>query len=472
MHHRAILWATIGFAFIAAYAFFPLRAEEPKKADPPAAVAEAKPLLVVVTPQQFEKELAPFIEHKQKELTVEVATLENILAQNQGVDDPEKLKHFLHAAWRERHAHYVLLVGDAEVLPVRYMTLDRVTPAAFDYSFYPCDLYYADVAKEDGSFDDWNAQKEGFHAQYFGEVRGEKNKNDPINFDQIHYRPQLALGRWPVHTPEEVRTVMAKTVAYENRVAAQTPDKCRAALICNSGWIDSRGAMDHQAESLPKGWKIEKRYFANPGATSSTPPPDHNEVLCLLNSGVDLMLHSGHGSGDQWEQSLHLRDLSKIKNADHLPVMMSIGCDTARFATLPPYEPYLDVNGVEHKGTYAGEVFTAPPAPPVVYEKGKYNAVGLGKQLVAAGPNGAVAYIGCNTGGQPCGLTLMDGFTKSWGESPSARLGDCWKDAVTYYYQQQHLDTIKPDPGWYPPAIFFQAMKFMVYGDPSLRLPH
>jgi hypothetical protein len=230
--------------------------------------------------------------------------------------------------------------------------------------------------------------------------------------------------------------------------------------------------MDAEANWLPKDWKYEKRYYANSGEQPSTPPPDHKEVLCLLNQGVDLMLHSGHGDGGQWEQSLHLRDYAKINNANHLPVMMSIGCDTARFATLPPYEPYLDVSGVVHKGTYAGEVFTAPPPPPVTYEKGKYNAVGLGKKMVAGGPNGAVAYIGCNTGGQPCGLTLMDGFTKSWGSSPSARLGDCWKDAVAYYYDEQHLETLKPDPGWSPASIFFQAMKYMVYGDPSLRLPH
>ena len=238
--------------------------------------------LLIVTPQQFEKELAPFVEHKQKELTVEVAILENILAQSQGVDDPEKLKHFLYQAWHERHAHYVLLVGDSEVMPVRYMVLDRVTPAAFDYSFYPCDLYYADVAKEDGSFDDWNAQKDGFHAQYFGEVRGEKNKNDPINYDQIHYRPELAVGRWPVNTPEEVRTVVAKTIGFENRIAAQPPSECRAALICNSGWIDARGAMDREAESLPKGWKIEKRYYADPGveAEHAAAQPQGSSVAC------------------------------------------------------------------------------------------------------------------------------------------------------------------------------------------------
>jgi hypothetical protein len=470
MHIRTIL-ATLAAGAAMFFSGLPgspsLRADEPAKAKPAAA---AKQTLLIVTPRSLQKELEPFVEHKKKELAVETAVLEDVLAKNQGSDDPVKLKHFLYQAWRERKVHYVLLVGDSEVMPVRYMVLDRYEPAAFHYSFYPCDLYYADVAKADGSFDDWNAQKEGFHAQYFGEVRGEKNKSDPINYDAIHYRPELAVGRWPVNTPEQVRTMVAKSIGYEKRIAA-APTKSRAALIHSSGWIDARWALDQEADSLPKGWIIEKRYYSD-AARKCDPAPNRKEVVNLLNSGVDLMLHAGHGLNDQWEQSLYAHDLRRIKNANHLPVMMSIGCNTAQFCALAPYEPYVDVSGVEHKGTYAGEVFKAPPPPPAVYQKGKYNSFGLGKELLRGGPNGAVAYIGCNTGGQPCGLSLMDGFTHAWGRDPSARLGDCWMRAVSYYYDREHLATIKPNADWYPPSIFFQAMKYMFYGDPSLRLPH
>ena len=466
---RTILIATVGLILLGICLSPSPLVAGPTKANP--APLAGKRGTVDRRARSFQKELQPFVEHKQKELSVESASLEDVLVQNQGVDAPEKLKRFLYKAWRERHVHYVLLVGDSSVMPVRYMVLDRYEPAAFNYAFYPCDLYYADVAKEDGSFDDWNAGKQGFHAGYFGEVHGETNKNDPINYDAIHYRPRLALGRWPVHKPEEVRTMVAKSIGFERRVAA-SPSHGRAALICNSGWIDVRWAMDHEADSLPKGWQIEKRYYSDGARKSSDPPPNQDEVVKLLNSGVDLMLHAGHGLNDCWEQSLYVNDLARIKNANHLPVMMSIGCDTAQFCALAPYEAYLDVNGVKHKGTYAGEVFKAPPPPPAVYQKGRYNSFGLGKQLLRAGPNGAVAYIGCNTGGQPCALTLMDGFVKSWGNEPMARLGDCWMRAVCYYYDREHLATIKPDAGWYPPSIFFQAMKYMFYGDPSLKLPH
>ena len=81
------------------------------------------------------------------------------------------------------------------------------------------------------------------------------------------------------------------------------------------------------------------------------------------------------------------------------------------------------------RGTDAGEVFTAPPPPPSPYARGPYNRTGLGEIMVRRGPNGAVAYIGCNTGGQPCGLTLLEGFVKALHDLPEPTLGDCWAQA-------------------------------------------
>jgi hypothetical protein len=41
---------------------------------------------------------------------------------------------------------------------------------------------------------------------------------------------------------------------------------------------------------------------------------------------------------------------------------------------------------------------------------------------------------------------------------------------VRYYHEKEHLATLKPNHDWYPPSIFFQGMKFMFFGDPSLPL--
>ena len=83
------------------------------------------------------------------------------------------------------------------------------------------------------------------------------------------------------------------------------------------------------------------------------------------------------------------RDLGKIKNADHLPVMISAGCSTARFATLPPYEPYLDIHGTQHKGTNAGEVLRGPPPPPALTRRGVSARSALaGNSFARAGRSG------------------------------------------------------------------------------------
>lgn len=428
--------------------------------------------LLIVAPRAFHESLAAFVQHKSHRLPTSLAALEDALAAGAagvGADDPERLKRYLYDAWRGRGVRYVLLVGDADVVPVRYMVLDRVTAPAFDYAFYPSDLYYADLAEPDGSFESWNGAADGFHGGYFGEVRGEKNKTDPINYDAVDYRPDVALGRWPVSTGAEAAALAAKSMAYETAIETGGIPS-RAALVMVGGWIDARSRMDAWASRLPAGWTTEKRFYHEGPGEPATPLPSEQEVTSLLNGGVGLVLHAGHGSDDTWEGCLGVGTLARLDNAGRTPVMLSAGCSTARFATLPPYEAYTDINGVEHAGTNGGEVFEAPPPPPACYAKGPHNRTGLGERLLRDGSAGGVAYIGCNTGSQPCGLTLLEGFVDGMSGSP-ARVGDCWSHALGYYYEREGLATITPNEDWYPASIFFQGMKFMLFGDPTLPLP-
>jgi len=466
--------------------------------------------LLIIAPQTLiDATLDSYATGRAATIEAEIVALETLLESSDGADDPEKLKRYLYERWRDDGVRYVLLVGDADVMPVRYMVLDRVTEPAFNCAFYPSDLYYADVARADGSFDDWNAAKDDFHAGYFGEVRGEKNKSDPINFDAIDYRPEIAVGRWPVNTTEEVATVVAKSLAYVRSILERTSaEPPVVAMLACGGWIENRGMMDASAAALGGSWSIEKRYFSDGSELDAGSPPSEEEVIGLINNGTQLIFHSGHGSDNNWHESIGTYSLAKLENAEHPAILFSAGCSTARLATLPPYEGYVDVNGVEHAGTNKGEVFTAPPPPPAPYQRGAYNPTGFGEQLLRAAPNGAAAYIGCNTGSQPCGMTLLDGFVRAMGSSGaqlpppsqgggegvgqvsvkagelhplpspppqggggSLRLGDAWNAAISHYYDAEDLATIAPNESWYPASIFFQGMKFMLFGDPSLPLP-
>lgn len=432
-----------------------------------AAPAHAGDTLIIVTPRALQASLTPFIAHKRERRAVEVLILEDVLATSPGTDDPEKLKHALYDAWKKHAAGYVLLVGDADVMPVRYMVLDRVTAPAFDYAFYPSDLYYADLARAGGSFDTWNSAAEGYHATYFGEVHGEKNKSGPINYDAIDYRPEVGLGRWPVSTPEETSAVSARAIEYE--VAFEKGEVAKtAALVHVGGWVDARERVNGWGARLGEGWRIERRFYKDANPAFDTPAPTAAEVIGVINAGASLVLHAGHGTDTSWDQCIDVNSIGTLTSKGRV-VMLSAGCTTARFATLPPYEAYEDVSGKAHAGTDAGEVFTQPPLPPSCYAKGAFNRTGIGERLVREGA--AVAYVGCNTGSQPCALTLQEGFVDAIASAAKtqrpALVGDCWKHAVAYYWEHEGLATIAPSESWYPASIFFQGMKFMLFGDPT-----
>ncbi len=426
--------------------------------------------LLVVAPASFHAAVAEFVAHKTAQLPTELVALEDVLKDQSGVDDPEKLKRFLFQRWRDGQLRYVLLVGDVDIMPVRYMVLDRVNPAAFDYAFYPSDLYYADLAKADGCFDDWNASREGFHEGYFGEARGEKNKDGPINEDRVHYLPEIAVGRWPVSTVVQATNVARKTIRYEQDLAlGAKPNANRAAVIAVAGWVDSRRLLDGVARRLSSRWQVTKFYYRD-GYPQPVAQPSEAALYDLLESGVGLVLHTGHGDTDRWNGCCTIAGLAKVRNADRLPVLVSVGCSTAHFAPLAPYDAYTGTDGAAHQGTDAGEVFSAPPPPPAPYQR-QFNRTGLGEAALRAADNGAVAYIGCNTGSQPCAQTLLIGFAEALASADEPRLGDAWNAALRYYHSRERLDQLRPTSSWYPPSIFFQGMKFMVFGDPTLRMP-
>ncbi len=322
-----------------------------------------RPGFAIVAPAAWRDALAPFAQARAEQWRVELLSIEEVLAAGAaandaavGADAPERLKRWLYDGWRERGLTHVLLVGDCDVLPVRFMVLDRGTPAAADRAFYACDLYYADVARDDGSFDDWNGADlaAGGDPRYFGEVRGETEKSSPINFDRISYIPELAVGRWPVSELAALNAVVAKTLAW--RPSEPAP---RALAVHAGGWIDARGPVQAMLETLASsGFATSHQLFGDEGGV-----PTPASVSSAVGGGLDLLFHLGHGFPEGFDRCFGPAEVDASRSA-HPAVWFSVGCNTASFCTEPPYQPYVDSDGVAHRGTNAGEQFTAPPPPP------------------------------------------------------------------------------------------------------------
>jgi peptidase C25-like protein len=421
--------------------------------DPPRALA-------IVAPAAWVALLEPLRAARQRERPTELVALEDLLAAESQGDAPERLKRWLHRAWKERRLGYALLVGDADVLPVRFMVLDRREPKAFDYAFYPSDLYYADLADERGEFDSWNAEHEGIHARYFGEVRGEKNKEGPINFDRVSYVPEIAVGRWPVSDAKTLQQMVAKTLAW--RPTGPAP---RVVAVHPAGWVDQRPRAAAMVERLAAaGFATSRRFFGDAAGA-----PDRAFLAAEVAKGADFVFHLGHGSPTTWEHCLGAAEI-EASRAAHPALWFSVGCNTAEFCCEPPYGAYLDEGGILHRGTWNGELFQAPPPPPAALQPGPLNTTGVGETLMRLPTGGAIAYVGCDTGAQPCAVTLLEGFTTSLAARRDEPIGDAWRDALATYWKQERLAELQPDAGWYPPSIFFQGMKFLLFGDPTLRL--
>jgi Peptidase family C25 len=272
-----------------------------------------------------------------------------------------------------------------------------------------------------------------------------------------------------VSTEEQVRAIGAKTIAYEKSIRRGTHAGLRRADFFNTaGYVDVRDQMTHWARNLPAGWTAGRFLYSDDKKPYRTPGPDAAHVVSAMNRGAALIAHVGHGSEHGWFKSFSTRDLAQLTDADRLPIVISVGCSTACFAPLPPYDGYVDAVGKEHAGTNHKEVFHAPPPAPSPYQTGKYNPTGLGEQMLKHASTGSVVYIGCNTGAQPCAITLLEGFLAALHNSHEPIVGDCWASAIRYYYDKEHLATLKPNNDWYPPSIFYQGMKFMFFGDPTL----
>lgn len=445
------------------------------------AEAAAASHLLIVVPREWtaiaesfarEKRTLPWI------ASCEVVSAES-LSQHETGDEAEQIKRGLFARWRStERARFdsVLLVGDMHVLPTRYMMLDRATKAAHDVAFYPSDLYFADLTDDSGAFDDWNARTDGIHDRYIGEVHGESDKSGPIDADGCGLVPEIAVGRWPVASEDEARAVAEKTLRHERAVAAaRRGEKSTAcpqspALVVACGeWIDNQDRITAVAELLRTPLGVSCLSYFDPDPARR---PDPRRVSDALQAGASLVLHTGHGEPEGWQHGLRADDLARSSDPARscLPVIFSIGCSTAVVAPQPPYEAYLDADGVDHKGTNAGEVFEAPPPPPACIQPRRFAHASIGAKAVQMADGGAVAYIGCTTGSQPCAHTMLDEFARFMADDPDAATGAALRHTLTRYVELERLRELRPTDHWYPPSIYFQPMKFVYLGDPTVRI--
>jgi hypothetical protein len=259
--------------------------------------------MVIITPTIFESELERLVTHKNNfGVQTMVKTTEDIYAEYPGVDEPEQIKYFIKDAKETYGITYVLLFGGLKTIlyaihkddinhgasgwyfPVRYSNFQWDGAPTYNFTSgepgYISDLYYADIYKEGGEFEDWDSNGNGVFAEWSG---------DDLR-DEIDLYPDVAYGRLAVRGMQEAKDVITKIINYEKEKADPSWFN-RTIAISGDGFLDQEDWDIHwDTSGLPDG---EYTIFAQ----SSNPDGDLgpiDEIHITLDKTAETNITMNH----------------------------------------------------------------------------------------------------------------------------------------------------------------------------------
>jgi Peptidase family C25 len=267
---------------------------------PPAAIMANQPStwhakgdgseVVIITTGTFRDRIDPLRAWREGQgWSVAVVDVEDLYDEwSFGAKSPWALRDFLsHASARwQPPPRVVLLVGGASFDPRNYLGLG-------EFDSVPTKL--VDTAFLETASDGWLADFDG------------------------NGIPEMAIGRLPVHTIEEVNTVMQKLVGYEQ----QGSPRWAAVMVADEPeGFDFEGASRAVEALLPDEmtvWEI----FRGQGDDAET----RQELLDRLNAGPALVNYLGHGAVEVWRGGmLTSTDARILTNGLQFPVVVSMTC--------------------------------------------------------------------------------------------------------------------------------------------------
>jgi len=266
--------------------------------------------LVIIAPDKFSKNLEKLVAHKENfNVRTLLKTTEDIYDDGYGgVDRPEDIKLFIKDAIETYGITYVLLVGglknkiwtkprdntnqgtSAWYLPVRYNNyIDNpehpLTIAKIHDPGVITDLYFADIYKKGGEFEDWDPNDDGIFAAW---------GQEGVENDSIDLAPDVCVGRLACRNTLEVRNVVNKIINYEKTAAGDWFKK--VITISGDGFLDQMD-LDFQwnTNELEDGEYII--YAQSTNSDNNTGPVE--EIHITLDKTVETCITFNHNDNER-----------------------------------------------------------------------------------------------------------------------------------------------------------------------------
>lgn len=362
---------------------------------------------LVVAPEEFSASLAPLLSHRKAGgHTVGRVDPQQIFDYYAyGQRDPEAVRSFLTDAfysWSAPKLRYLMLAGEAsdyrgdpQLLPAN-STMDVIPVFNRNRDLPRGDFKYSTIAGNDELLD-------------------------------------LAIGRLPVRSPQELEGAVEKLLRYERDAdEAKTSQWARKAEFVfddNDEFPRVVAEIVRRSQAPPADTQLLRQsdfpyvpYLRVPGRKRSHEAT--GELLRRFNRGAGIMNFFGHGGPNLWshERLLHLSDLPLLQNAPRLPFVTCASCDNA----------WLDF-----------------PVAPV--------SGSIGEQMVTRPEGGAIALLGPVAGASPYEhQSLVQYLMEGVFRRQLRRTGDLTVYAMASYWANTRSGSL--------------LTQYILVGDPALEL--
>ncbi len=268
---------------------------EVRKAEATVKLQKTRAQYLVLTHTFFKNhpKLSEFVERKKAQgYSVAIVDVQDVYDQyGHGNRSPQAIRTFL----KSSSAEYVLLVGgdsydyhhklgnSISFIPTVYRSFNHIGQSLFDQ-------YYVDF-NEDG-------------------------------------RGDIALGRWPVRTLEELSFIVDKTLSYEESKCAQ-----EALVVTEDKFQDIGSGLEKFLSDLISVQALNVYYYPGKNVAEKTRSVRQN-LLSKWSEGVRHIFYSGHGSPTQWGQKriLQYGDLDIFAGSDSEPASVTaLSCYSTYF---------------------------------------------------------------------------------------------------------------------------------------------
>jgi hypothetical protein len=260
---------------------------------------------LVIAPGAFAAEAAPLLAHRSRQgLRAKLAALEDVYDEfGFGEPRPEAIRDFLAFAyhhWQEPKLRYVLLLGDATYDfkdSLKTGVVNQVPPLMVKTSYL------------------WTVSDPALAA-----IHGE---------DAL---PDLAIGRLPAKSPEELRVMVSKVLGYETG-----PASLSSLLVLVSDDRDHAGDFSGDVEEIASGVLSGRpvRRLSLDALGGSM----RNEIRSVFDEGASLVSYVGHGGIHLWahENVWNTDDVASLGPQPQQPFLLTMNCLNGYF-----HFPYFD----------------------------------------------------------------------------------------------------------------------------------